>query len=267
MKRIRILILISCLFLFCVSNANAQEGWLTERSRHFIIYYQEGVDSSFLNKTVDYAEKFYEEITDTLGFRRYDYWLWENRAKIYIYKDKDSYVKATNMPSWSGGRAIYSTKTIESFPWAQGFFTHLLAHELGHIIFREFIGQDVNIPLWFDEGVASYQEEVNFRSTRGKALIDALKNSSLISLDKLTNMDIRTIPDQATANLFYAESESLIRYLIEKYGQYNFVRFCRLIRDEKDFDRAFKEAYPRYNELKYLEEDWRYFLRTEFRID
>ena len=54
----------------------------------------------------------YDKIADDLGFRRFDFWLWDKRAKIYIYDDVRSYQAATNQPSWSSGCAIIKDKII-----------------------------------------------------------------------------------------------------------------------------------------------------------
>lgn len=240
------------------------DDWFVEKSRHFIINYQEGIDSDFLYKTINHAEEYYEDITNRLGFKRYDFWLWDKRAKIFIYKDRDAYLKVTGMPSWSGGRAIYEQKIIETFPWSKAFFTKLLAHELGHIIFREAVGQAVKIPLWFEEGVANYQENPDAKMVQQRILIDALSKQSLISLEKLSLVDVRLVQDQKTADLFYAQGESVVRYLIEQYGQYNFVKLCRLLRDYKDFKIALPKAYPRFRSLDDLEKDWKEYMENNF---
>jgi hypothetical protein len=262
MKIIKGLILLNFFLLVFSGSLSAEPKWLEERSRHFIVYYQEGIDWGFLSETVYYAEKFYDDISENLGFRRYDFWLWEKRARIYIYKDKETYVKSTGMPEWSGGRAIYEQKIIESFPWAKGFFSQLLAHELGHIIFREFVGPQAKVPMWFEEGVASSQETERYRLNREKTLVHALKNQSLISLVNLTKIDPRRIQDEYTATLFYAQAESLVRFLIDKFGKYEFVKLCRLIRDYKDFYIALPKAYPRYEKLEDLDKDWTEFVRN-----
>jgi hypothetical protein len=261
MKLSKILLFLTLFSFILPITVSSQEEWLVTKSRHFIVSYQEGVDENFLDDTIYYAEKFYNEITDKLGFRRYDYWLWEKRAKIFLYKDQASYVKITGMPAWSGGRAMYETKTIETFPWARGFFSHLLPHELGHIIFREFVGMDVKVPLWFEEGVASSQESLAYQRQRQKILADALQSSSLISLEQLSVMDVRTLTDQNEVNLFYAQAASVISFLIDKFGSYNFVCLCRYIRDDKDFTKALSHAFPRYRTLKELDDDWRYYLK------
>ncbi|MEW6009441.1 MAG: hypothetical protein AB1629_07395, partial [Candidatus Omnitrophota bacterium] len=180
---------------------------------------------------------------------------------------QSTYVKKTQMPTWSGGRAIYEQKVIETFPWVRGFFTHLLPHELGHIIFREFVGIDAKVPLWFEEGVASNQEDYGFRKKRQDILKEAIKNSALVPLETLSLVDVRTSSNEDTVNLFYAQAESVINFLIDQFGQYEFVRLCRNIRDYKDFNIAFKETFSRYDSLKDLDEDWQYYLRSKFKLD
>ena len=54
----------------------------------------------------------------------------------------------------------------------------LLPHELGHIIFREFIGLESNCPSWLDEGVAMYQEKLKRKDIKLK-LRQALEEKGL----------------------------------------------------------------------------------------
>src|SRR3989338_7116526 len=115
------------------------KGWNEEKSAHFIVYYK-NAEERFVRQTIDKAEEYYKSIAENLGFTRYDFWLWDKRAKIYIYDSAEDYQAATGKPAWSGGVAFSHQKVIETYPWAQGFMQSLLPHELGHIIFREFIG-------------------------------------------------------------------------------------------------------------------------------
>jgi len=105
------------------------------------------------------SENSYKEIYSNLGFTRYRYWTAGNRTKIYIYDDVDDFVSNGGQAHWASGVASARSKVIQTFPAAHGFFDSTLPHELGHIIFREFIGHDVRVPLWFEEGVAMYQEK------------------------------------------------------------------------------------------------------------
>ena len=147
-------------FALCVVSHDVsakEKKWRQKKSEHFIVYFQD-VPNDFIEEIIDEAERHYIKITQNLGFTRYDFWIWDNRAKIYIYDDKDDFINTTNQPQWSGGVVHYQQKIIKTYPQMAGFFDSLLPHELGHIIFREFVGNDTRIPLWLDEGVASYQE-------------------------------------------------------------------------------------------------------------
>ena len=90
-------------------------------------------------------------------------------------------------PSGRTGRLLRKAKTIKTFPEAHGFFDTILPHELGHIIFRDYIGFTINIPLWFEEGVAIYQEKAK-RLGANKAVKEAIENGQFIPLSQLSGM-------------------------------------------------------------------------------
>lgn len=234
------------------------DAWHTIKSTHFIIYYRT-VEDKFLEELIDRSEDYYNKIADSLGFRRYNFWLWENRAKIYIYDDAKTYQAATGQPSWSSGCAIMKEKIIYTFPYARGFFETILPHEMGHIIFREFVGFDNSaIPFWLDEGVASYQEKPK-RVTSDGIVKDAIQNDKFINLERLSSLNPQVIEDAELVNLFYAESLSLIDYLIKEYGQDNFVLFCQALRDKKDLAGALAYAYP-FRNTQDLSRKWEIYL-------
>jgi len=240
----------------------AEEGWHEQKSTHFIAYYKDApVD--FIEEVLDAAEDDYHKITRELGFTRYKYWLWDQRAKIYIYNDADDYHNTTGKPKWASGHAVYEFKTIFTYPLASGFFDTLLPHELAHIIFREFIGfKNRKVPLWLDEGVATYQERTK-RWGADKKVKKAIKEGRFIPLDELTKIrDLQSV-DKATVNLFYNESVSIVYFLISKHGRYNFMTFCKALRDGKSLDRAIDRAYTRFDDLEDLNEVWYRYLNKK----
>jgi len=135
----------------------AKNDWKKHKSRHFVIHYRD-VPKDFVESVEESAENYYDEITRNLGFTRDKSWSFDNRAQIYIYSDKEDYINS-GAAKWSGGVAHAQAKVIKTFPTAAGFFDSTLPHELGHIIFREFIGYYSTVPLWFEEGIASFQEK------------------------------------------------------------------------------------------------------------
>lgn len=250
MKKIVLALLCSTLPL----TAHAASKWNTAKSTHFIIYYVKA-DDAFVRSVVEYAEKYYEKIADRLGFRRYNFWLWDNRAQIYIHENALEYQKATGQPNWSLGSASPEEKIIHTFLREEGFLDSILPHEMGHIIFREFVGFDNSaIPLWFEEGVASYQEASKLAIAK-EVVQQALKDGSFLDIEGLARFDAKNIKDEKEINIFYAESISIVNYLIKKFGNDRFVLFCQYLRDKKNFQRALASSYPFAN-IKELERSW-----------
>ncbi|TBR17681.1 hypothetical protein EPO66_02315, partial [bacterium] len=241
-------------FLFLGPLPAETNGWKEFKSTHFIVYYKNAPED-FISKTSDKAEGYYNKIADDLGFRRYNFWLWDNRAKIYIYDDAKAFQLATGQPSWSAGCANVNDKIINSYPYAETFFQTILPHEIGHIIFREFVGFDnPSIPLWLDEGVASYQE--NLRSAMARDMLrSVLREKKLLSLSQLSQFNPHFSRDSYTVGLFYAESVNLVDFLIREYGTDNFVSFCQGLRDKKNFERALSSVYP-FDNFNEFDEAW-----------
>jgi len=256
-KYILFLALIFIPFGICI--AQQPDKWNAAKSTHFIVYYK-NAPPEFIEPLMGKAEEYYNRIADDLGFSRYNFWLWDNRAKIYIHDNSGDYQSATGQPSWSAGCALTRDKVITSFPYAKGFFETILPHEMGHIIFREFVGLNNNaIPLWLEEGVASYQEKDKY-STADRSVKEAMEQGNFISLDKLPLFDARSITDNKSVQLFYNEAFSIVNFLIKKCGKDNFMLFCQNLRDKKNLERAIASAYP-FSNIRELDEAWQKYLR------
>jgi hypothetical protein len=260
MKR-NVFLIFFFLISYQVARAEVSKEWLTAKSRHFIVYYQ-NADERFINQLIDKSEDYYDSIALNLGFTRYDFWLWDNRAKIYIYDNAEDYQKHTGQPAWSFGSVSSRDKIISAFPTAQGFFDTILPHELGHIIFREFVGFDnPAVPLWLEEGVASYQGFLR-KDIMSMMIKQAIKQEKFISLVDLSIFSPAYERDTEKVNLFYAEVASIVDYLIKEFGKENFVVFCQNLRDKKDLARALTTVYPFLN-IKQLDLEWQEYLNND----
>lgn len=248
------------LFLFaCLRfSEGLAEEWQARRSSHFIVYYKEAPED-FIENVIDAAEDYYNSITNDLGFTRYDAWGWDERAKIYIYNDKQEFINATTQPSWAGGSAHIKEKKISTFILEAGFFDSMLPHELGHIIFREFVGERDDLPRWLEEGVASYSEKSR-RFTAGKIVKLAIENKKFIPLTELSKINLSALQDKESVDLFYAESASLVYFLLTKFNRYNFIDFCNALKRGESFDTALHRGYPRFDNLADLDKQWQRYL-------
>lgn len=214
----------------------------------------------FVSEIEDEAEDYYRTITQNLGFTRYNFWLWDKRAKFYIYNNKEDYAKETNQPSWSAAVVHYQEKIIRTYPQMTGFFDSVMPHELGHIIFREFIGERTRIPLWLEEGVASYQERSK-RLAVDSVVKQAQSENRFIPLEELSRLDIRSSQDRALVELFYAEAVSVVNFLITEFSRERFSGFCRDLRDGKTLE----DALWRFNcrDLSALNKKWVEYLKDK----
>jgi len=279
-KKIK-LIVIAILIFFCLGEAN-KEYWQQADSEHFVIYFTQ--DKDFAQQVLDEAEKDYQSIATDLGYARYsEFWTWDKRAKIYIYPDKSSFLAASGQEGWSEGMADFKNKQIVSYAWRQGFLESLLPHEMAHLIFRDFVGFEGEIPLWLDEGVAQWEEKAGRQKIKALAR-KHFEDDNLISVEDIMKLDIRHLKDKpgifirptrtkenkegvlflSSNNLidvFYLESASLIGYLMERFGSGAFSGFCLELREGKSVVEALTIAYPAHiHNLRELEDGWREYL-------
>ncbi len=247
-----------------VSLAHSQE-WLEEKSKHFSVEYRGRADLSTAQKILRDAESYYSKVGDLIGYTRYsDFWTWDQRVQIYFYPDKVSFMKETGQPEWSTGVSAshqpgVTQRAIASFKQSQDFFDGLLPHEVSHLVLHDFVGDLKKLPLWFDEGVAQFQEAKK-SEIADRMMRSYIAQGQYVHLDSLMTWNVREEKDQTKVNVFYGESVSLINFLIKKYGSSAFNDLCRHIRDGLPFEMALQKAYTnQLNNLQDLEDKW---LRT-----
>lgn len=228
--------------------------WQTEKSQHFIIYYQED-SGGFVKELINRAENYYNSIVDELGFRRFDFWSWENRAKIYLYKDNTAYIKDSHRAAWSGASVSVKARTIKTYIGQNNFFDSILPHEMTHIIFREFIGDRNDLPLWLDEGIASSQEKSSL-ATRMEVAGEIINQNNYLRFNNLFEVRDYTL---IVPHMFYAESASIIVFLIKEYGSEKFRDFCRKLRDKEPWKQALLGAF-KFSNFQEMETAWKNYI-------
>ncbi len=256
---IKKIILCAVISLCFISSVFAVE-WHELKSDHFIVFYKQA-PFRFIQNVSARAEENYKKTTTSLGFTRYKGWIWGDRVKIYIYDDAQDYKKSSGL-AWSAGSVMTKFKTIAAFPSAQGFFDSTLPHEIGHIIFRDFIGPDAFVPLWFEEGVAVFQEESGGWGA-DDVVRRAMAEGRFISLADLGSLSLNKDSDRELVRIFYAEAASLVGFLIHEGEMYRFARLCREIKDGTRFEGALKKAYMKYPTIDPLESAWKAYLSYE----
>jgi hypothetical protein len=245
-------------------------------------------EEEFARDALDQAEVYYDRIASDLGYQRYqEFWTWEGRCKIYIYPDHQSYVQAHGgQPEWSHGMALFKSRTILTYAWHQNFLDLLLPHEIAHLVFRDFVGLQADIPLWMDEGVAQWEQQSG--KERMKRVAKALYHQNgLLTISDMMSLDVRTMKDPSQVytlpaltkdagdkavvslslnhlvNTYYIESVSMIGFLMESFGAQDFAAFCRELRDGKNVEEALRSTYPSLPTMKDFEDKWKDYLEEQ----
>jgi hypothetical protein len=249
------------LFSLLLQPAGAmQTGWNKKESSHFIVYYS-NAEKGFVKKVIKESEKNYRYIGKNLGLG-HNNWTGENRAKIYIFDDRQKFHSNTSQPEWSDGSSILRFKTIFSFFGAKNFFDTVLPHEITHIIFREYIGfTNRAVPAWFEEGVASYHERID-KAKIDNFFRDPSDKNAPMSISELSKINTPMLRNESNVDLFFAQSISMVNFLFTKFGNNRFPILCRSLKEDMDFNKALKDAYS-FSDTQELERAWLKYLREK----
>ena len=236
------------------------------RFPHFIVYYDKSVPETYATKLGDMGERFYMDITEEFNLVRNEFWTWDNRAKIYVAKDKDVFKTSFSCPAWSAACVDHVRKEIFTYP-DQTNFDAILAHELTHIIFYEYIG-NITVPLWFNEGVAVYIQETKadskwFGDNFFVYLHHIINDNKYLSFTEILGIGDSGLSGKADdyVNMFYMQSYSMVNFLIKKYGHDGFAYFLYKLRDSGDFKAAMLSSFEGLSTPQEFEERWKNFYR------
>jgi len=167
----------------------------------------------------------------------------EKPIKIYIYTSTSDLKGAMIFPQeWTGGVAFteFSTIAIGISPGDLDWGKKALVHELTHLVVHQVTFSPYGqLPLWLDEGLAMHNEgelDPVFRSYLEEAILE----DELISVRSLCS------PFSAyseKARLSYAQSYSLVEYLLDNYGQDKMLDLLALLKQGSTYDEALTEVY------------------------
>jgi len=236
-----------------MAQAAATQDWQIVKSPHFLVMH---TGAEVLAQSVsDKAEAYYSTIAADLGFTRYqNFWVWDNRVRILIYPSARIFAEACQAPVWAVGRASHSRHEIASYQQSgPGFLSSLLPHEMTHLILADFMAP-ATVPLWLTEGFAQWEQD-------GRKSI-RLAPGQGFTLKDLLVADIRQDSDQQRVAIFYAQSASVVGFMIGQYGGTAFGTFCKALRDGKTTEAALVTAYSSdIPSLDVLEQKWLKSLR------
>jgi hypothetical protein len=212
------------------------------------LFWYEGGDS-FSQELMGACEEGLARLTQDIGTYP------ERPIKIYIYASTSDLQGAMIFPQeWTGGVAFTAFSTIaigippSDLDWGKGALVHELTHLVVHQATFSPYGQ---LPLWLDEGLAMYNEgelDPDLRSYLQEAILE----------DKLISVRSLCSPFSAyseKAYLSYAQSYSLVEYLLDSYGQDKMLELLTILKQGSTYDEALTEVYG--FDIDGLDASWR----------
>ena len=200
------------------------------------LFWYEGGDS-FARELMDICEEGLARLTQDIGTYP------ERPIKIYIYASTSDLQGAMIFPQeWTGGAAFteFSTIAIGIPPSELDWGKRALIHELTHLVVHQAtFGPYGQLPLWLDEGLAMYNEgepDPVFQSSLEKAILE----DELISVRSLCSP---FSAETEKARLSYAQSYSLVEYLLDNYGQDKMLDLLTILKQGSTYDEALTEVY------------------------
>lgn len=180
------------------------------------------------------VDQIYDRALKELGLENYDV-----EVQMYFFPSRDSYLKLTNSPDWSGGSSNM-TSTVFLPPGEGSLFSPTtVAHELTHTFLPD------GLPLWLEEGFTEY---VSSRLQPEEGL------RWLYRIEEIKKRDGEIIPfryDTTRENQdvgdVYAVGFTYLDYLTREYGTVKLKKLIRGLKTVGYRETAFIDTFGKPN--------------------
>ena len=230
-------------------------AWRSLTEGKVTIYWYKGNDA-FARELMSAAQQALGRLAEDTGAYL------EKPAELYIYASQQDLLGAMVYPQeWTGGVAFtrYSIMAIGIAPADIDWGKTTITHELTHLVIHQMTLNPYNsLPNWLDEGLAMYNEGL-LDPTFTFYLNAAIVEGSLISVQSLSS-PFSAYADEAY--LSYAESYSIVEYLIASYGQGKMLALLNTFSEGSGYDDALKKVYG--FDMDGLDSLWRDYVTGQY---
>ena len=231
--------------------ASAQEGnfgknkvqyknftWYFIQTRHFDIYFSDGGEY-LANFTAAAAESAYTMIS-----RSFRYHI-NNRIPIMVYNSHNEFQQTNVISEYmeegiGGVTELFKNRVVLPFEGSYRMFRHVIHHELVHAVINDmFYGGSIQsiisnnvriqLPLWFNEGLAEY-EALGWDTNSDMFMRDAALHTYLPPIEYLSGY------------FAYRGGQSVWFYIANKYGEQKIAEILNRIKGAHSVELGFKST-------------------------
>lgn len=230
---------------------DSQQQWKKKTSGQITLWWYSG-DDTFAQDALDTAVRTLDTLKKTYAVQT------DRPFRILLYANtRDLRVALPpNSAEWVGGGALVDLGLIHAAIGpgrsAGSEIRRVLPHEISHlVVYQASLNPYNRPPLWLDEGLAVRNQEtpdVRFRPL----LKDAVDSGTLIPIRAL-NSPFPLNTEQAL--LSYAESESIVGYIVNAYGSKYIGQLINAFKDELSYEQIVQKVLK--VSMDEFDKDWK----------
>ncbi|AGG06206.1 MULTISPECIES: peptidase MA family metallohydrolase [Dehalococcoides] len=215
---------------------DARFDWQSISEGMLELYWYNG-EQSFADELMESAQAALLRLAADTGAELQD------KVTLYIYANSADLQSAMVFPSeWTGGVAYpaFNVIAIGIAPYDVDWGKRAITHELAHQVTSQMTSNPYcDLPVWLNEGISMYAEG-NLEAVYVNYLVWAIGQDKLISVKSLCSP---FSANSADAYLSYAESFTLVNYLITYYGPEKFSALLETFHQSAGYDEALLAVY------------------------
>jgi Tol biopolymer transport system component len=232
--------------------------WYYIQTEHFDIYFSAN-GSNLAEFTAQAAEDALASIE-----KSFNHWI-NNRIIILVYNSTNDFQETNVTDEYlsegiEGFTEIFKNRVVIQFMGSFPEFRHLIHHELTHAVMNDYFyggslqniitnNISLNLPQWFNEGMAEYQS-LGWDINTDMFIRDAIINNNLPDLQRLDGY------------VAYRGGESVFHYIASKYGKEKIGELVNKIKGTNSLEEGFKLSVGL--SIKEFNERWKKYLKKVY---
>ncbi|MDZ7659714.1 peptidase MA family metallohydrolase [Fodinibius sp.] len=234
-------------------------NWRYVQSEHFDVYYYKTKNYDLANFTVYSMESAYKQLSEDFDHEIAD------RIQVIIYDSHNDFSQTNVVPlpvdaeGIGGVTDAYKNRITMPFDGNYAKFRSTLHHELEHAVINDMFyggnvqsrlsGNALQIPLWFNEGMAEYTS-LGWDTNTDMWIRDATINNYLPPIPRLGGY------------FAYRGGQSVWNYIAEEYGRPKITEIMQTLHNQRNLEVTFNRTLGL--SLEELSERWQDFYRKRY---
>ena len=254
------IILVAC-FTLLISCSALAESWESLSTEHFYIHYH-AVDRRIAQRIHRQSDTIYQKIAEDVTYAP------KRKIAVYLCPDFECFQQqqppSHKAPQWAVGLAYPHLNRIvmrSALKPAEGGRIkpiEIFRHEFAHIVLEQALAERGGAPRWLSEGFSMYHAK-QWTVHGQRTIAEVTLRKRFIPLRFLT----AGFPvDERAARIAYAQSFSLVAFLLHHEDRELFPKFIAALKRGEDTDTALRASFSM--SLEELEQRWQASLEKRY---